>query len=210
MAGTAHGILGSAHLLAEDFKQAIGRCAKEHPEAPRVLPGRRRSPALTAVSASPPGTFRWPGQDDGPCRPGRDPGHDRTWSCSSDAGSTVIAMTAPHPHSAADLALAPVLIGIERNLARLRDSEDLEYAFVMQLNDDDSWYPVPGERARRVQMIATRNVELHGWTVTPTRDLQGLAVSHGEYTVSIMLGRQLAGYVEHGPQPGRRRDSGPA
>ena len=110
----------------------------------------------------------------------------------------VIATPAPHPHSAADLALAPVLISIEQNLARLRDSKDLEYALALDLNDDASWYRVPGERARRVQMGATRNVNLHGWTVTPTRDLQGLAVSHGEYTVSIMLGRRVARYVEHG------------
>ena len=49
-----------------------------------------------------------------------------------------------------------------------------------------------------MQTAATRNVDLHGWTVTPTADLQGLAVSHGEYTVSIMLGCRLADYVEHG------------
>lgn len=110
----------------------------------------------------------------------------------------MIPMSAPHPRSAADLALAPVMIGLERNLARLRDSKDLEYALALDLNDDGSWYPVPGERARRVLMSATRNVELHGWTVTPTPDRQGLAVSHGEYTVSIMLGKQLAGYVEDG------------
>jgi hypothetical protein len=78
----------------------------------------------------------------------------------------------------------------------------------LDLNDDASWYPVPGERGRRVQMSATRDVELHGWAVTPTRDLQGLEVSHGEYTVSIMLGKQLAGYVEHGLPPGRRAGSG--
>ena len=116
-------------------------------------------------------------------------------------------MSAPHPHSPSDLALVLVLIGIERNLARLRDSNDLEYALALDLNDDGSWYSVPGERARRVQMSATRDVELHGWTVTPTRDLQGLAVSHGEYTVSIMLGRQLTGYVENGLPPGRRTGS---
>jgi len=113
-------------------------------------------------------------------------------------------MSAPHPHSATDLALAPVLIGIERNLARLRDSKDLEFAFALDLNDDGSWYPVAGERARRVQMSATRDVELHGWTVTPTGDLQGLAVTHSELTVSIMLGKRLAVYVEHGLPRGRR------
>ncbi len=107
-------------------------------------------------------------------------------------------MSAPHPHSAADLALAPVVIGIERNLARLRDSKDLEYALALDLNDDSSWYPAAGQRAHRVQMSATRGVELHGWTVTPTPDGQGLAVSHGEYTVSIMLGKALANYIENG------------
>jgi hypothetical protein len=107
-------------------------------------------------------------------------------------------MTAPHPHTAADLALAPVLIGIERNLARVRDSADLEYTLALDLNDADSWYPGPADRASRVRLCAIGDVELHGWTVTPTPDLQGLAVSHGEYTVSVMLGRQLAGYVEHG------------
>jgi hypothetical protein len=106
--------------------------------------------------------------------------------------------TQPHPHSTADLALAPVLIGIERNLARLRDSEDLEFAFALELNDDASFYPGPGDRARRVQAAATRNVDVHGWSLSPTPDMQGLAVSRGEYTVSVMLGAQLANYVEHG------------
>ena len=60
-------------------------------------------------------------------------------------------MTSPHPHSPADLALAPILINIERNLARVRDSEDLEYALALALNDDGGWYPSAAERAERVQ-----------------------------------------------------------
>jgi len=104
----------------------------------------------------------------------------------------------PRPHDVADLALAPVLINIERNLAMLRDSDDLEYALALDLNDDGRQYRAPGERARRVQAFATRGLDLHGWTVSPTPDLQGLAVSHGGYTVSVMLGKQLANYVEHG------------
>jgi hypothetical protein len=107
-------------------------------------------------------------------------------------------MSDPHPHSAADLALAPVLINIERNLVPLRDSDDLEFSLAMDLNDDGRRYTTAGERAGRVQASATRGVDLHGWTVTPTPDLQGLAVSHGEYTVSIMFGKQVANYVEHG------------
>jgi len=114
-------------------------------------------------------------------------------------------MSQPHPHSAADLAMAPVLIGIERNLAPLRSSTDLELALALALNDDDSMYPGAEERAQRVLRSAIRNVDLHGWAVAPTPDRHGLTVSHGEYTVSIMLGAQLTGYVERGYRPAPAR-----
>jgi hypothetical protein len=104
----------------------------------------------------------------------------------------------PHPHSAADLALAPVLINIERNLAPLRDSEDLEYALALALNDDNMWYHSAAERAGRVQEFATRSVDLHGWHVSPSPDLQGLVVEHSDYRVSLMFGKQIANYVEYG------------
>ncbi len=107
-------------------------------------------------------------------------------------------MSSPHPHSAADLALAPVLINIERNLAQVRDSNDLEYSLALALNDDGRWYHSAEERAARVRELAIRNVDLHGWQVTPTQDLAGLAVEHSGYRVSLMLGKKLASYVEHG------------
>jgi hypothetical protein len=101
-----------------------------------------------------------------------------------------------------DLALSPVLVSIERNLAWLRDNNDLERALAVELNDDDSMYPTAGDRARRIRAVAVRDVGLHGWAVTPTADRHGLAVTHGEYTVSIMLGRRLAEYLERGlPTP---------
>lgn len=107
-------------------------------------------------------------------------------------------MSGPRPHSAADLALAPVLINIERNLAQVRDSDDLEYMLALALNDDSAWYDGPLARARRLQQVATRNVNLHGWQVRPTPDLQGLSVSHGGYQFSVMFGKRLASYVERG------------
>jgi len=107
-------------------------------------------------------------------------------------------MSAPLPHSVTDLALSPVLVSIERNLAWLRDNEDLEFTLAVELNDDDIMYPTASDRARRIRAVAVRDVDLHGWAVTPTADMHGLAVTHGEYTVSIMLGRRLADYVEHG------------
>lgn len=107
-------------------------------------------------------------------------------------------MSTPHPHSSADLALAPVLINIERNLAALRTCADLDFALALDQNDDDHWYHTPAERAWRLQRSAIRNVDLHGWAVTPTGDGYGLSVTHGEYSVPVMLGKRLTDYVEHG------------
>lgn len=110
-------------------------------------------------------------------------------------------MPSPRPHSTADLALAPVLINIERNLAQVRDSDDLSYALALALNDDSGWYRTAVQRADRVQQLATRTVDLHGWHVAPTADLQGLAISRGHYRVCVMFGKRLADYVASGAVP---------
>ena len=107
-------------------------------------------------------------------------------------------MSTPRPHSPADLALAPVLIELERNLARLRASDDLELLLELDLNDQELFYHGPAERASRLEKFATREVDLHGWSVTPTPDLYGLAVTHGEYAVSLMFGQRLVEYVRDG------------
>lgn len=109
----------------------------------------------------------------------------------------MVSMSAPHPHSLADLSLAPVLIDLERNLARLRASKDLAFDLALQLNDDDRRCIAPSERADRILRCVIRNVDLHGWKVQPTADFYGFAVHHGEYEVSLMLGKRLTGYVEH-------------
>lgn len=123
----------------------------------------------------------------------------------TDRESAVVPMSSPsphpHPHSAADLALAPVLINIERNLAQVRDSDDLEYSLALALNDDNGWYHTAAERAGRVQELATRNVDLHGWHVSPSPDLHGLVIEHSEYRVSVMFGKRVAEYVEQGVTP---------
>jgi hypothetical protein len=107
----------------------------------------------------------------------------------------------PHPHSLSDLALAPVLVEIERKLAELRASNDLELTLALDLDDDESFYHGPAERAARVGRFATRNVDLHHWQARPTTDLYGLAVEHGEYAVSVMFGKQVTAYVESGAPP---------
>ncbi|MGH3192726.1 MAG: hypothetical protein ACRDOL_36860 [Streptosporangiaceae bacterium] len=105
-------------------------------------------------------------------------------------------MSTPLPHSPSELALAPVLIAIERRLEQLRAGDDLELLLSLDLDDQDIFYHGPAERAGRLGKFATRELDLHGWTVQPTPDLYGLAVQHGEYTVSVMFGKRLVGYVE--------------
>jgi hypothetical protein len=103
-----------------------------------------------------------------------------------------------YPHSVADLEFAPVLISIERNLAALRDATDLEFTLVLELNDDDSLYHSPTERVRRIQRFATRGVSLHGLSVYPSADRHGLAVWHGDFTVTLALGKAVTDYVLNG------------
>lgn len=110
-------------------------------------------------------------------------------------------MSMPHPHSFSDLALAPVLVEIERNLAVLRASDDLELSLALDLDDDEIFNHSPADRAARVERFATRNVELHHWQVRPTADLYGLAVEHGEHAVSVMFGKRVTVYVETGVSP---------
>jgi hypothetical protein len=107
-------------------------------------------------------------------------------------------MPSPRPQSTADLALAPVLVSIERNLAQVRDSDDLSCALALALSDDSGWYRTPAQRADRVQQLATRTVDLPGWHVAPTPDLQGLAISRGHQRVCVMFGKRLADYVTGG------------
>ena len=108
-------------------------------------------------------------------------------------------MSTIYPHTIRDLALAPALIHIEDNLQILRGSADLIFALALELNDMEDQYRSPVDRAKRVREAAIRNVNLHGLTVRPTDDLHGLEVVHDEYRVSVMLGKRLAEYVEHGP-----------
>lgn len=107
-------------------------------------------------------------------------------------------MSRPRPRSVSDLALAPVLLAIEGNLTRLRDSGDPGHALTAELGDGAVTYHWPAERAARIRNAVTRDVDLHGWRVEPTADLQGLAVERGSHRVSVMLGKRLADYVQWG------------
>ena len=107
-------------------------------------------------------------------------------------------MSTLYPHSGSDLALAPVLIQLERNLEMLRSADRVVFELALELNDTESFYRTPESRAARVVRAVTRNVNLHGLEVAPSADLAGLTVSHKEYRVSLMLGSRLGAYVFEG------------
>lgn len=105
-------------------------------------------------------------------------------------------MSAPRPHSLADLSLAPVLIELERGLDGLRRSHDIEFDLALYLNDQPSADQTAADRAAQIRRYVVRDHDLHGWTVTPTPDCHGLAVEHGDYKVSLMFGKKLLDYIE--------------
>lgn len=107
-------------------------------------------------------------------------------------------MSTLYPHSGSDLALAPVLIQLERNLEMLRSAEDVVLELALELNDTESLFQTPESRAARIVRAATRNVNLHGLEVAPSDDLAGVTVTHKEYRVSLMLGSRLGEYVRAG------------
>jgi hypothetical protein len=98
-----------------------------------------------------------------------------------------------HSQTIADQALGLVLIGIERNLARLRDTKDLQSELAVE--QSGRGYHSPRERADRLMRCATRGVDLQGWQVSPTDDLHGLDLTRGGFTVTLMFGDRLIDYV---------------
>ena len=82
-----------------------------------------------------------------------------------------------HVRAASALSGGPVpCSGPHRDRAQpegLRANNDLEFGLALQLNDTDSLYHSPAQRAGRIVRYATEGIDLHGWTVEPTGDLYG-------------------------------------
>jgi hypothetical protein len=102
------------------------------------------------------------------------------------------------PKTPVDLALAPVAVEIDLNLSRLRDSdpETLVEEIALTLNRE------PGreraDRARQVLEIATRGVELHGWTTAVSNDSTRLELRGGSVGIDLGLSAVLRDYIESG------------
>jgi hypothetical protein len=102
------------------------------------------------------------------------------------------------PKTPIDLVLAPVAAEIDRNLRSLRDADPglLVDHLAFSLNAD------PGrtreERARQVLEVATRQVELHGWTAVISDDATRLQLRGGSVELDVGLSARLRDYIERG------------
>jgi len=102
------------------------------------------------------------------------------------------------PKTPVDLALAPVAAGVDLNLKRLRDADpkSLVEEVVLSLNTE------PGrtrdERAKQILEIATRQVDLHGWTASVSDDSTRLQLRGGSVDLDVALSAALRDYVELG------------
>jgi hypothetical protein len=100
------------------------------------------------------------------------------------------------PKEAADLALAPVAVQIDQNLARIRDMsvEQIGADLALQLNDvparDDA-----DERADRVREVALRFVEMHGWEAEVTHDYARLRLTGGSVSIELGLSATVRDYI---------------
>jgi hypothetical protein len=102
------------------------------------------------------------------------------------------------PKTPVDLALAPVAVEIDLNLKRLRDAEPQALAdeIAFSLNRDPAGSR--DDRASQVLAVATRFVELHGWTAAVSGDSSRLELRGGSVGLDLGLSARLRDYIEKG------------
>jgi hypothetical protein len=96
-----------------------------------------------------------------------------------------------------DVALAPVAVGVDLNLQRLRSKPADEIERELQLELDRA--PVAdnrGERAERVLALALREVDLHGWSAVITDDYAAVSLRGGSVSLDISLGAAVLHFIE--------------
>jgi hypothetical protein len=103
------------------------------------------------------------------------------------------------PRTPTDFTLAPVAVGIDLNLQRLRDLSrgDIDYELQLEL-DKPLFANTREERAAQVLRAAFRNVDAHGWGGEITDDGSRLHLTGGSVTIDLGLGAAVMEYIEKG------------
>jgi hypothetical protein len=116
-------------------------------------------------------------------------------------GRGFIAPMTHSPRNPKDLALAPVAVGIDKNVQRLR-SKDTESGieFELQLElDRPSFDNTRDERAARVLALAVRDVDMLGWSAAITEDGSGVRLTGGSVSLDISLGAVTQRFIDRMP-----------
>jgi hypothetical protein len=103
------------------------------------------------------------------------------------------------PKVPTDLALAPVAAEIDLNLQSLRD-EPVDKIFeniALALNAGAPGAS-PADRADQILAVATRDVELHGWSVSVSEDATRLHLDGGSVTLDIGLSATIERFIADG------------
>jgi hypothetical protein len=101
-----------------------------------------------------------------------------------------------HPKDMRDLALAPVAAAIDLNLSRLRDAAPDQIVSELELQlDRPALVGDTAERAERIEEVAVRNVDLHGWSTTITDDYARLRMTGGSVSLDLGLSASIIDYI---------------
>ena len=98
-----------------------------------------------------------------------------------------------------DLMLAPVAVGIDRNLQRMRDGTARDVEAELELEFDTPADEL--DRKQRTELVlrqALRDVDLHGWTAAVTDDGFRLRLDGGSVSLDLGLSGGIARYIENG------------
>jgi hypothetical protein len=99
------------------------------------------------------------------------------------------------PTELADLALAPVAVNIDRNLAPLRDIPPDQIGFNVALQLDEPEAPSSERRAEQIRRVALRHVDMHDWQAEISADLTRLRLSGGSVSLELGLSHAIRGYI---------------
>jgi hypothetical protein len=100
------------------------------------------------------------------------------------------------PKTPTDLTLAPVAAAIDLNLQEIRDESLGKVVEVVALTLNTGVAETRDGRAQQILEVATRNVDLHGWTTSISDDSTRLLLRGGSVTLDVGLSAVVRDYVE--------------
>lgn len=100
------------------------------------------------------------------------------------------------PKNSTDLTLAPVAAAIDVNLQELRDEPPERVVDVVAFALNTAPADTRDGRAKQILEVATRGVELHGWTAAISADATRVQLRGGSVSLDVGLSAVIRDYVE--------------